>query len=210
MKLYVWASAPNPRRVRMFLHEKGIQVPMVDVSGPKSTLSEDYRARYPQALVPMLELDDGTQIGEAMAICRYFETLHPDPPLMGTDAKDRALVTMWEQRAYNEGMIGAAEVFRNTHPLYASRSIPGHAMPMAQLESLVERGRQRVVRFCEVFDRQLADSEFVAGDRFSVADITALCAVDFARTLARLPFPSHCVHLQRWHDALSARPSAKA
>lgn len=208
MKLFVWGPAPNPRRVKIYLAEKGIEVPMVDVSGPKGTLSEDYKARYPNALVPMLELDDGTQIGEAMAICRYFETLHPEPPLMGTDARDRALVEMWERRAYDEGMLGAAEVFRNSHPLFAGRSVPGHARPMPQSQDLVARGRLRLERFFEMFDRHLAGSEFVAGNRITVADITALCAVDFSRKLAKIPIPPECDHLQRWHAMMSGRPSA--
>lgn len=210
MKLYVWGPAPNPRRVKMFLAEKGLQVEQVDVSGPKGSLSAEYRARYPQALVPMLELDDGTQIGEAMAICRYFETLHPAPPLMGTDAKDRALVEMWERRAYDEGIIGAAEVFRNTHPLFAGRSVPGHADGMEQIPALVERGRRRLLRFFDVLDRQLAGGEFVLGARMSVADITALCATDFASKMAKIQIPAECVHLARWHAAMSARPSAAA
>lgn len=210
MKLYVWGPAPNPRRVKIYLAEKGLQVPMVDVSGPAGTLSADYRARYPQALVPMLELDDGTQIGEAMAICRYFETLHPDPPLMGIEARDKALIEMWERRAYDEGMIGAAEVFRNTHPLFAGRSVPGYAQPMEQMPALAERGRTRVQRFFEVFDRQLASTEFVTGSRLTVADITALCAADFARALAKIPIPAECPHFLRWYAAMSTRPSAAA
>ena len=105
MKLYVWGKAPNPRRVLIYLEEKGIDVPLEDVGGGKGRLKPEYLARYPQATVPMLELDDGTQIGEAMAICRYFEELHPEPPLMGVDARDKAIVEMWERRAYEEGLL---------------------------------------------------------------------------------------------------------
>lgn len=209
MKLFVWGTAPNPRRVAIFLAEKGLVIPTEDVSGPKGTLSADYKARYPQAMVPMLELDDGTQIGEAMAICRYFETLQPTPPLMGTDARDRALVEMWERRAYDEGMIGASEVFRNSHPLFVDRSVPGQAQPMAQLPSLVERGHKRVRRFFEVFDGQLADHDFVVADVLTVADITALCAVDLAGMLAKIPLPEECVNLRRWYAMMCARPSVK-
>lgn len=209
MKLFVWERAPNPRRVKIFIAEKGIEVPIEDVSGPKGTLSAEYRARYPYALVPMLELDDGTQIGEAMAICRYLETVHPARPLMGTDAKSKALTEMWERRAYDEGMIGAAEVFRNTHPLFAGRSVPGYGEPMEQLPALVQRGQRRTQRFFEVFDRQLASNEFVTGDRLTVADITALCAADFARALARIPIPAECTHFLRWYGMMSVRPSAR-
>ena len=209
MKLFVWGPAPNPRRVKIYLAEKGLSVPMEEVGGERGKLSETFKARYAQAMVPMLELDDGTQIGEAMAICRYFESLHPTPALMGTDARSKAVIEMWERRAYDEGMIGAAEVFRNTHPLFADRSIPGHSQAMTQLAVLVERGHKRVRHFSEMFDRQLENNEFVTGDHITVADITALCVVDFARALARIPLPSDCPNLQRWYDIISARPSAK-
>ena len=210
MKLYVWGPAPNPRRVKLYLAEKGLTVPIEDVAGEGAALRADYKAKYPFALVPMLELDDGTQIGESMAICRYFETLHPTPALMGTDAKDKAIVEMWERRAYDEGMVGAAEVFRNTHPAFADRSVPGYATPVPQLSALVERGHKRVRRFFEMFDRQLANNEFVAGDRISVADITALCAIDFAKRLGKISIPEEHQHLIRWYNMMSARPSAKA
>ncbi len=210
MKLYVWGPAPNPRRVKMYLAEKELTVPLEEVGGEGATLRADFKAKYPFALVPMLELDDGTQIGEAMAICRYFETLHPNPALMGTDAKDRAMVEMWERRAYDEGMVGAAEVFRNTHPLFADRSIPGYATAVPQLSALVERGRKRVWNFFEVFDRQLENNEFVAGERISVADITALCSIGFAKALGKISIPEEHQHLIRWYNMMSARPSAKA
>lgn len=209
MKLFLWTTAPNPRRVKIYLAEKGLSVPTEEVGAEGASLKPEFKARYPHALVPMLELDDGTQIGEAMAICRYFETLHPSPPLMGTDAKDKAIVEMWERRAYDEGMIGAAEVFRNTHPLFVGRSIPGYINPVAQQPALIERGRQRLQKFFDTFDRQLANHEFVAGDRISVADITALCAADFARRLAKVPMPASCTNLVRWYQGMSARDSAK-
>lgn len=209
MQLYVWGKAPNPRRVRMYLAEKGLTVPMQD-AGDGPQLSVSYKTKYPFAMVPMLELDDGTQIGEAMAICRYFETLHPTPALMGTDAKDKAVIEMWERRAYDEGLIGAAEVFRNTHPAFKDRSIPGHADPVPQVQGLQSRGRQRLGRFFEMLDRQLKDNEFVAGNRISVADITALCAIDFAKNRAETGIPDDHSYLRKWYEAVSARPSAAA
>ncbi len=210
MKLYVWRQAPNPRRVKVYLAEKGLSVPMEETGAEGAALRADFKEKYPFAMVPMLELDDGTQIGEAMAICRYFETLHPSPALMGTDAKDKAMVEMWERRAYDEGMIGAAEVFRNTHPLFVDRSVPGHATPISQHPVLVERGHKRVRYFFEMFDRQLANNEFVAGERISVADITALCSIDFARQFAKISLPEEYGDLSRWHRMMSARLSAKA
>ncbi len=208
MKLYNWNRAPNPRRVLIFLAEKGIEVPVVEAGGEGSTLSDDYRGSYSAALVPMLELDDGTRIGEAMAICRYFETLHPDPPLMGTDALDRATVEMWESRAEMQGLVGASEVFRNGHPLFADRGLPGFEEPVPQIEALVARGRQRLAQFYAQFDSQLATSEFIAGARYSVADITALCATDFAQKVCKVLVPDTCRHFLRWHEAVSTRPSA--
>ena len=209
MQLYVWGKAPNPRRVRMYLAEKGLAVPMED-AGDGPQLSALYKAKYPFAMVPMLELDDGTQIGEAMAICRYFETLHPTPALMGTDAKEKAVIEMWERRAYDEGLIGAAEVFRNTHPAFKDRSIPGHFDPVPQVQALQSRGRQRLALFFEMLDRQLDGNEFVAGNHISVADITALCAIDFAKIRAETSVSENHKNLRRWYEAVSVRPSAAA
>ena len=208
MLLHVWGPAPNPRRVRMYLAEKNLSVPTED-AGDGFRLSVKYKAKYPAAVVPMLELDDGTQIGEAMAICRYFETLHPSPPLMGMDAKEAAAIEMWEHRAYDEGLIGAAEVFRNGHPQFVDRGLAGYVDPVAQVPALVVRGRQRLLQFFRMFDHQLANSRFVAGNRISVADITALCSIDFAKTLD-VTIPGEYSHLSRWHEIMRARPSAKA
>jgi glutathione S-transferase len=209
MKLYVWNRAPNPRRVLLFLAEKGIDVPQEDVGGEKGRLKPEYVARYPQATVPMFELDDGTQIGEAMAICRYLEELHPTPPLMGVDARDRAIVDMWERRAYEEGLISAAEIFRNRHPLFANRGVPGVGESVSQIPALVERGKQRLQLFFHKFDAQLQRHPFVAGDRFTVADATTLAVVDFAAFNGE-KVPDECANLRRWHAEVSKRPSARA
>jgi glutathione S-transferase len=209
VKLYVWGKAPNPRRVLIYLAEKGIDVPLEDVGGGKGRLKAEYIARYPQATVPMLELDDGTQIGEAMAICRYFEEVHRAPPLMGTDARDKAVVEMWERRAYEEGLLAVAEIFRNRHPLFADRGVPGAAGPVPQIPALVERGKQRVQLFFRKFDAQLRDHPFVAGDRFTGADATTLAVVDFA-ALGDESMPADCTSLARWRAEVSQRPSAKA
>jgi glutathione S-transferase len=210
MKLYVWRRAPNPRRVLVYLAEKGIEIATEDVGGEGARLKPEYCARYPQATVPMLELDDGTQIGEAMAICRYLEELHPEPPLFGRDPKERALADMWERRAYEEGLVAAAEVFRNTHPLFVDRGLPGIPVPLPQVPALADRGRLRLECFYRKFDRELGSRRFVAGDRFTVADITTLAAVDFAVGVARVPIPEDCGNLRRWHAEVSARPSARA
>ncbi len=209
MKLYVWNRAPNPRRVLIFLVEKGIDLPQEDVGGEKGRLKPEYVARYPQATVPMLELDDGTQIGEAMAICRHLEELHPRPPLMGVDARDRALVDMWERRAYEEGLISAAEIFRNRHPLVREPWSAGRGRIDIPDPALVDRGKQRLQLFFRKFDAQLQHHPFVAGDRFTVADATTLAVVDFAAFNGE-KVPDECASLRRWHAEVSKRPSARA
>jgi glutathione S-transferase len=210
MKLYGFSITPGPRRVRMFLAEKGIQVDIVDaVAADGVSLADWYIERYPHALTPMLELDDGTQIGEAMAICRYFEALQPDPPLMGADPKEKAIVEMWERRAYNEGMGAIEEVFRNSHPLMADRGLPGTRAAVPQIPALVERGMGRLRRFFDKLEHHLSANRYMAGERFSVADITTLCSLDFGRW-CRLDIPEDCDAIRRWHTEVSARPSALA
>ncbi|MBI5922945.1 MAG: glutathione S-transferase family protein [Betaproteobacteria bacterium] len=209
MKFYDWQLAPNPKRLRMFLVEKGITLPTEQVGGDGVKLRPEFIQKYPQATVPMLELDDGTCIGEAMAICRYLEELHPEPRLLGQDAKERAIVEMWERRAYDEGMVAAAEVFRNTHPAFVDRGVPGAAVAIPQIPALVERGRIRLDLFFDKFDRQLADNRFLAGPRFSVADITAWCSIDLAG-FSSIGIPDRCKNLKRWQAEVAARPSAKA
>ncbi|MFL5253136.1 MAG: glutathione S-transferase family protein [Rhodopila sp.] len=209
MKIYDWHIAPNPRRLHIYLAEKGIRVDLVEVGQEDLTLAPWFKQKYPHAMVPMLELDDGTQIGEAMAIARYFEELHPEPPLMGTDAKDKAIVEMWERRANEEGMLPASELFRNTHPRFAGRGLPGAADAIPTIPELRDRGRARLERFFVKFDRQLAGNTFVAGERFTVADATTMAAVDFAGW-SDTKIPPSCRHLQHWYDLVSERPSAKA
>lgn len=209
MKIYDWHIAPNPRRLHIYLAEKGIKVELVEVGQEDLTLAPWFKHRYPHAMVPMLELDDGTQIGEAMAIARYFEETNPEPPLMGIGPVDKAIVAMWENRANEEGMLPASELFRNTHPQFAERGLPGAADAIPAIPALRDRGRARLTRFFAKFDRQLADHEFVAGSRFTIADATTLAAVDFAGW-SDVKIPEDCSNLRRWHDAVSQRPSAKA
>ncbi|MBV9747226.1 MAG: glutathione S-transferase [Acetobacteraceae bacterium] len=209
MKIYDWHIAPNPRRLHIYLAEKGIKVELVEVGQEDLTLAPWYKQRYPHAMVPMLELDDGTHIGEAMAIARYFEETQPDPPLMGSNPKEKAIVAMWEKRANEEGMLPASELFRNTHKAFADRGLPGSAEPIPQLPALQERGRARLGRFFKKFDEQLGKEEFVAGPQWTVADATTLCAVDFAKW-SDLGIPDECRNLERWYHTVSERPSAKA
>lgn len=208
VKLYHAPITPSSRKVRMFLHEKGIEIPMTDVTEGFS-LSAWYRKHYPHALVPMLEFEDGMQLGEAVAICRFFEELHPEPRLMGVDARDRAVVEMWERRCYLEGAAAIEEIFRNSHPLMADRGLQGTDEPVPQIPALVERGQCRLRRFIEKIDRRLSESKYVAGERFSMADISLFCALEFGRVL-QIPLPDSCVSLNRWHAGITSRPSAAA
>ncbi len=210
MKLYDWSIAPNPKRVRMYLAEKGIEVEREQAAEPgKPVLKPEYLEKFPHRRVPLLELDDGTTIGEAMAICRYFETLHPEPPLMGTDALDKAIVEMWERISEGEGMHVAAEVFRNAKRSFAGRGLPGYAQPIPQIPELVERGKLRMAQYYDKLDGQLAGREFITGERFTVADITAFCVIEFAK-FCELDIPESCADVARWFEASAARPSARA
>lgn len=210
MLLYTYKTAPSPRRVRMFLSEKGIEVPMQEIdlrSGEH--LSEPYRRRNPRATVPTLELDDGTCISESEAICTYFEALHPEPPLMGSDAESKALVTMWNRRVEFDGFLAVAEGFRNRVPGLQDRAIPtGHKVP--QVEALAERGAQRYRDFLVDLDERLGDSEYVAGNDFSVADITAFVTIEFARGALKIEPAPDQANIARWHQAVGSRPSSRA
>ena len=209
MKLYDYAPAPNPRRVRIFLAEKGIAVPAVQIDlRALEQFSPAFRAVNPDCTVPVLELDDGARIADVMAICVYFETLRPEPPLMGVGAQDRADVAAWQRRVEREGFFAVVEAFRNATPAFKERALPGPDR-YEQIPALAERGRERVGRFFAMLDGCLADREFVAGRQYSIADITALVTIDFAGWI-KLTIPDACSHLRRWYDVVSARPSAKA
>jgi glutathione S-transferase len=207
MKLYTWGPAPNPRRVRMFVAEKGIELQVEDV-GERAELKPEFLGKSPHRLTPMLELDDGTLIGEAAAICRYLEALHPEPRLFGRDAKEAALIDMWERKAEFEGLQAAAEVFRNTLPAFENRGMGGYQVAIAQIPALIERGKLRMQAFYEKLDQQLSGHDYVVGDALSMADITALCGIDFARR-NKLEIPEQCAQVRSWHARISARPSAK-
>jgi glutathione S-transferase len=203
MKLYDSKMAPNPRRTRIFLAEKGIDVPTEQVDMMKMEhRTPEYTAINPLQRMPALVLDDGTVITESLAICRYFEALQPEPPLFGVGAKESALVEMWSRRVENNFFATVAAVFRHLHPAMKELEVP-------QVPAWAEANRPRVTAFLELLDGELAKREFIAGDRFSIADITALCTVDFMKP-ARLSVPEGAANVKRWHAAVSARPSAKA
>lgn len=203
MRLYDGGRVPNARRVRIFLAEKGITVPMVPVDLAKGEhYSDAYRAKNPLARVPMLELDDGTILTESIAICRYFEEVWAEPPLFGTGPLERAMVEMWNRRAELELYFAIQAVFRHTHPGMAAAEVP-------QIAEWGQVNRTRAISALELLDARLAETRYLAGPNFSVADITALVSVDFLKA-ARLALPEDLANLRRWHGEVSARPSAGA
>jgi glutathione S-transferase len=203
MKLYDGGRAPNPRRVRVFLAEKGIELPIEPVDlGAMAHKSADYTAINPLQRVPALVLDDGVIITESIAICRYFELLHPHPRLFGEAPKEVATIEMWQRRIEFQLLLQVAHVFRNSHPAMKDMEVP-------QVQAWAEANKPRVMEFLDVLDRHLKDRRFVAGDRFTVADITGLVGIDFMKP-AKLAVPDALVNVKRWHAEISARPSAKA
>ncbi|TAM09846.1 MAG: glutathione S-transferase family protein [Nevskiaceae bacterium] len=210
MKLYDWSIAPNPRRVRMYLAEKGLSVETIQAAGPRDmALASWFLELCPRRRVPLLVLDDGTQIGESMAICRYFEALHPEPAMFGHDACERGIVEMWERESDANCIQAGGENVRNAHPAFKDRAMPGYAQPTPQIPALAERGRMRYYAFQQQIDARLADHEFLAGPHFSVADITAFCGIAFWSKF-RLSIAEENANVKRWFDAVSARSSATA
>lgn len=203
MKLYDSRMAPNPRRTRIFLAEKGIAVPteQVDIMTQQHKTPE-YTAINPLQRMPALVLDDGVVIAESIAICRYFEVRQPAPPLFGVGAEEIALIEMWNRRCEISFFANVAAVFRHLHPAMKELEVP-------QVPAYAEAMRPRAVWFLDLLDKELASREFIAGKRFSVADITTLVAVDFMKP-AKLAMPDNLANVKRWHAAVSARPSAKA
>jgi glutathione S-transferase len=209
MKFYDCATAPSPRRVRIFLAEKGITLPTVQVdlrNGEQFTPA--FRAINPDCTVPALALDDGMVIADAIAICGYLEELHPHPPLIGATPQERAVVTALNRIIERDGFYAAMDAFRNTTPGLKGRALPG-PHDYEQIPELAERGRARIGHFFEAMNARLAGREFVAGDRYTIADISTLVLTDFAGWI-KLKVPQECAHLRRWHAAVSARPSAAA
>jgi len=203
MKLLDGGRAPNPRRVRIFLAEKGIEIEMETVDiGKKEHYSDEFRRLNPMRRLPVLLLDDGTALCETMAICRYFEVLQPEPPLFGRDALEIATIEMWNRRMEFELLFTVANVFRHSHPAMAELEVP-------QIAELAEASRGRVREILDWLDGELKGRDFIAGDAFSVADVTGLVAIDFMKP-AKLEVPEELTALRAWHERVKARPSASA
>lgn len=203
MKLYDGGRAPNPRRVRMFLHEKGIEVPLVPVDmAARQHISDEMRARNLLGELPVLELDDGTIITETIAICRYFEALNPSPALFGKKPLEIATIEMWQRRVELKLLAAVGAVFRHTHPAMANSEVP-------QVVVWGEANRPKALAAMQMLNGQLAGHEFICGATISVADITAMIALDFTKP-AKIAVPEDLIELHRWYAAMKARPSALA
>jgi glutathione S-transferase len=203
MKLYDGGRAPNPRRVRIFLAEKGISVPTEQVDlGNLQHRTEAYTAINPMQRVPALVLDDGTVITESVAICRYFEALQPDPPLFGRGALESALIEMWNRRIEFHLYIPVSTVFQHLHPAMK-------AMVDPQVSAWGEANKPRIFDFLRFLDRELKGRPYVAGKAFTMSDILAMVAVDFMK-VSKLTVPDELADLRRWHALVAARPSATA
>ncbi|MCL4766274.1 MAG: glutathione S-transferase [Hyphomicrobiaceae bacterium] len=203
MKIIEQAKAPNPRRVRIFLAEKGITVPSEEIDILKREhRSTAFTAQNPLQQVPVLVLDDGTAISESVAICRYFEEQQPEPALFGKGAMGRVNVEMWQRRMEFGLLYRVAQCFRHSHPAMAGIEEP-------QVKEWGDANRPRVIEVLSWLDTELAGCRYIAGGEYTIADITALVAVDFMKP-ARIERPGGLENLQRWYEDVASRPSAKA
>ena len=210
IKFYDFPFAPSPRRVRIFIAEKGIadQIEVVPVNlREREQMTPQFMQLNPFCSVPVLQLDDGTCISESIACCRYLEAAFPEPPLMGRTPKEQAVIAMWEHRCEWDGFLAGAEMLRNSAERMKDRGLVG-PVNHPQIPALAERGRRRLDFFYDFLDKRLGESEYVGGPSYSVADITALISIDFARG-QKVEIKPEQANLKRWHDAVSARPSSK-
>ncbi len=202
MKLYTSPIAPNPRRVHVFLAEKSLEVERIEIDINAAANREPaFRAINPMGQLPVLELDDGSYLAETMAICRYLEGLQPDPDLLGRDFREAATIEMWNRRMEHEIALAVFASFQMTHEFFAGR--------VEQVPEFGEVSRRKALSRLEWLDEELCGREFVAGDRFTVADITAVCAIDFGRVV-KIRIDDGQKNLARWHATVSARPSVSA
>ena len=204
--LYDCATAPSPRRARILLAEKGVVHQTVEVDLRKGEqLSDAYRKVNPQCTVPTLRTDEGLLLTDNAAITAYLEACFPEPPLLGGTPQEKSEIASWNWRMEFEGLLAIAEALRNSAPAMAQRALPG-PVDYPQIPELAQRGLARVQQFFVTLNERLAGRDFIATDRFSIADITALVAVDFARVVKVKPAEQH-PHLQRWRAAMAQRPS---
>ncbi|MCP4832322.1 MAG: glutathione S-transferase [Gammaproteobacteria bacterium] len=209
MMLYTFSLAPSPQRVEIFMKEKGINIPSETVDMMKQEqLSDNYKEINPRGTLPALVLDDGTVISEVVAICRYLEISNPDTPLLlGEDAKQQALIGEWDHRLESEFLLPIADALRNQGDGFKGRALPG-VLDIEQIPQLVTRSIKRIKAFLEILDKQLSDNKFVAGDTFSMADITAYVGISFA-VWVQISVPEELKNINRWFDEISKRNSLK-
>lgn len=209
MKLYDFISSPSPRRVRIFLAEKNVEVENIQVDlSTRAQLKKEFSNLNPWATVPVLELDNGTCISEAIACCHYIEEKFPHPPLMGENPEEKAYILMWEHRMEWDGFLAVAEYLRNTAERMEGRALTG-PIGFEQIPLLGARGKKRIYQFYDVINRRLGETEYIAGEKFTVADITALVSLDFA-IRAGIEFAREQTNIARWHHTVADRPSYKA
>lgn len=208
MKFYDCKTAPSPRRARIFIAEKGLDIETIEVDlGAGEQFGAAFRTLNPRCTVPVLELDDGTPIVENIGIATYLEAAHPEPLLMGATAKDKALIATWNARIEFEGLVPTADAFRNRTKGLKDHAVTG-PKSYAQIPELAQRGLDRTRDFFSMLDERLGMSEYIAGESFSLADITALCIVDFAAWV-KVKIEEDQTNLNRWYGAVSERPSAQ-
>lgn len=207
MKFYDCKTAPSPRRVRMFIAEKGIDIPTVQVDlGKGEHLTDAFRKINPRCTVPVLELEDGTCLSDTLAICHYLESRFEEPNLMGRDAREQAIVMNWHEQILTEGFLAGAEALRNFARGFRHRAVTGPEN-FEQIPELAERGRKRLEVFLQLLDQRLAESTWVALERFTFADIGAFVCADFAGWV-KIPALDICPNIRRWHGLISSRPGA--
>ncbi len=208
MLFYDCSTAPNPRRARMFIAEKGLNIETREISIAKSEqLSDAFLAVNPRQTLPVLVTDEGTVLNENLGIAAYLEAQFPEPPLMGRTADEKGLVLTWNAIVEHQGGLPIAEMLRNAHPAFENRAIPGPE-DYAQIPELVERGAKRLAAFFDLMERRLNEAPFVAGEVFSLADITSFVFIDFARVVkTRIPEANSAT--LAWFEKIKARPSAQ-
>jgi len=210
MKLYNFAPAANPQRVRVFMAEKGIEVPSVELNvRDGEQFKEPFTSMNPFHCVPFLEFDNGTVISESISVCRYLEELHPEPSLFGTNAEERAVIDMWNRRIEIDGFMPILHALRNHVPFFEGRVIPGTRTDLPQLPDVVTRGKDMLNVLLARIDPQLAKSEFIAGATISIGDITGYFMINMAKAL-KMDIEGPYPNVFRWHQALAARPSTQS
>ena len=202
MRLYDMRTAMNPRRVRIFLAEKGLQIPRVEIDASKrENQTADFLAINPLGKLPVLELDDGSYLTESIAICRYLESLHPEHPLFGRDAREQATVDMWLGRVESEIVLPLTSAFKHTGEYWAGK--------YPQVPAFGQWWRERALESYEWLDQALANREYLATDHYTMADIALQCALIMGKPTGT-PIPDHCDEVRRWYTAVTARPTARA